>query len=127
MYQFWYGYSQNGAWRNGYADIGKFLKEYGFVCHRQGLLYETDKIMSDRKALKIIDKLCDKYSWFAESVRDVEVYDKCKKVSVEPILKKHKKRSEQKREKSQKEAIVKFNANKTLKNLTKTIDKERIR
>ena len=83
--------------------------------------------MSDRQALKIIDKLCDKYSWFAESVRDVEVYDKCKKISVEPILKKHKKILEQKRENLQKEAIAKFNADKTLKNFTKTIDKEHIR
>lgn len=88
---------------------------------------EQEYYRSDRQALKIIDKLCDKYSWFAESVRDVEVYDKCKKISVEPILKKHKKRLEQKREKLQKEAIAKFNTDKTLKNFSKTIDKEYIR
>lgn len=72
-------------------------------------------------------KMEQEYYRFAESVRDVEVYDKCKKISVEPILKKHKKRLEQKREKLQKEAIAKFNADKTLKNFTKTIDKEHIR
>lgn len=113
------------AWRNGYADIGKFLKGYGFVCHRQGSLYETDKIMSDRQALKIVDKLCDKYPWFAESVRDVEIYDKCKKVSVTPILKKHRKMLEKNREKLQKEAIEKFKANKAPENSAKSTDKER--
>nr|WP_258865028.1 VapD [Helicobacter sp. MIT 14-3879] len=63
-----------GDWHNAYNDIEAFLNKQSFN-HTQGSVYDSTTKFSDYELGDLIDKMCDEFDWFPQSVKSIRGYD----------------------------------------------------
>lgn len=63
----------SASWQNAYKDIGNFLRAEGFE-HQQGSVYfgNKDKVNAVT-CIVATQKMAQKFSWFAPSVKDIQM------------------------------------------------------
>ena len=62
----------NESYNNAYLDIKNYLQEKGFI-PQQGSVYFGDSTIDAVKTILTVQGLSRKYSWFAPSVRDIQM------------------------------------------------------
>lgn len=86
----------SSSWRNAYADIERFLSDFGFT-RQQGSVYFGDSAVDAVTCVTAVQELAQAYVWFEKCVNDIRMLRIEEFNDLMPAIKKNLRRNKIKR------------------------------